>query len=85
MDDPGGSVSIAHLGWDLTLICDEQCSRERRIVDESTIDRLASAQLDACQEISSWLGPTTNGFWRGRCGDRYDRRCDYDCEVAGPI
>ena len=85
MNDSGSSVPIAHFGWDLTLIGDEQCSRERRVVDECAVDCLPSAELDARQEISGWLRPTTKGFWRRRSGDRYDRGCEDDYGVARPI
>lgn len=67
------------------LICDEERSREGRIVCECAIDGLAGAQLDPCQEIRGWLWSTAYGLWRRRGRDGDDGGSCNDRSVARPI
>ena len=50
MDQAGGRVPIAHLGWDLVLIGDEKRPRQWSVLAEGAIDRLCGVCSDPRQD-----------------------------------
>jgi len=63
VNEAGRCVPIPHLGWDLTLVRDEQRAGEGRVFTECMIYRTTRVRSDSRQE-TGWLA---RSFC---CGDR---------------
>ena len=84
MNESGSGVAIAHLGWDLTLVGDQECARQRSIVPKRAVYRTGGTRSYPRQyvgrrlalvRVSSWTLGRSRRDGKNRSCREYQREC----------